>query len=403
MAEAQSSVMVNGSNGLSKSEAVSSTSIEIQNWVPITGDEKETQNLSSFLLNVVSSTDGAPLPLENFSKTVLKNLDAKLAKTQILCVSVNRESAIHIQKEIAALVNSKDVHCYTCIGGTKLREDKLMDGQHIVIGTPGRVSNVIKRKLLCPDAVKLLVLHDVRAILNREFKEQIDEVYKQLPKSTPVCLISAAVPLPAAPKGNAKPAAKSGKPRTPRRVSEVKTSYKAAISHALHPETTLTDDEIILIKSALINELDKKLVVEGVIPQFVTSTPRFGFLSITCYNNETLEWIKTLELSPWKGAELKVTDEGQIPKMRACWTSIFLDGDMSEEKFLLRVQKQNPTLKTQLWRVLHMEKTKDDRFLIEFLVDEDSVADLNKAKNMMFLNLNRIKIHFGQRHNKVIE
>lgn len=156
----------------------------------------------------------------------MQSLDTTLRETQVLCLSPTRELAVQIQKVILALGDFMNVQCHAvnnfiinsqldaakkinfflitknrflflqCIGGTNLGEDirKLDYGQHIVSGTPGRVFDMIKRRVLRTRSIKMLVLDEADEMLNKGFKEQIYDVYRYLPPATQVCLISATLP-----------------------------------------------------------------------------------------------------------------------------------------------------------------------------------------------------------------
>lgn len=69
---------------------------------------------------------------------------------QALILAPTRELAQQIQKVVMALGDYMGAQCHACIGGTSVREDmrKLEAGQHIVVGTPGRVFDMISRKVL---------------------------------------------------------------------------------------------------------------------------------------------------------------------------------------------------------------------------------------------------------------
>jgi len=70
------------------------------------------------------------------------------------------------------------VTCHACIGGTNVRDDmrKLESGVQIVVGTPGRVQDMINRRALRTDAAKIFVLDEADEMLSRGFKEQIYKV-----------------------------------------------------------------------------------------------------------------------------------------------------------------------------------------------------------------------------------
>ena len=78
--------------------------------------------------------------------------------------------------------------CHACIGGTNVREDirKLEQGVHVVVGTPGRVFDMIQRRALRTNNIKLFVLDEADEMLSRGFKDQIHDVFKQLPNEVQV-------------------------------------------------------------------------------------------------------------------------------------------------------------------------------------------------------------------------
>ena len=63
---------------------------------------------------------------------------------------------------------------------------KLDDGQHIVVGTPGRVFDMISRKILRPNYIKQFVLDEADEMLSRGFKDQIYDVFRHLNQETQV-------------------------------------------------------------------------------------------------------------------------------------------------------------------------------------------------------------------------
>lgn len=81
-----------------------------------------------------------------------------------------------------------NVQAHVCIGGTNVGEDirKLDFGQHVVVGTPGRTFDMIRRRNLRTRNIKLLILDEADEMLNRGFKEQIYDVYRYLPPATQV-------------------------------------------------------------------------------------------------------------------------------------------------------------------------------------------------------------------------
>lgn len=113
-----------------------------------------------------------------------------------MVLAPTRELATQIQKVVIALGDYMNATCHACIGGTNVREDlvKLNSGVHTVVGTPGRVHDMITRKALNPQHIKLFVLDEADEMLSRGFKDQIYNVFKFMPSDTQVILLSATMP-----------------------------------------------------------------------------------------------------------------------------------------------------------------------------------------------------------------
>jgi ATP-dependent RNA helicase len=131
-----------------------------------------------------------------FSIGALQSLDVASNETQVLVLSPTRELAEQTQKVVLALGDFMNVQCHACIGGKSLGEDirRLDYGVQVVSGTPGRVYDMIQRKHLRTRNIKMLVIDEADEMLNKGFKEQIYDIYRYLPPSTQVIIVSATLP-----------------------------------------------------------------------------------------------------------------------------------------------------------------------------------------------------------------
>lgn len=79
-----------------------------------------------------------------------------------------RELAQQIQKVVVAIGDFMSIECHACIGGTNVREDMtaLRDGPQVVVGTPGRVHDMIQRRVLRTDQIKLFILDEADEMLS---------------------------------------------------------------------------------------------------------------------------------------------------------------------------------------------------------------------------------------------
>mmetsp|Transcript_78274 Transcript_78274/g.253194 ORF Transcript_78274/g.253194 Transcript_78274/m.253194 type:complete len:392 (-) Transcript_78274:83-1258(-) len=124
---------------------------------------------------------------------LLQRLDVNLKACQGLILAPTRELANQIQKVTLALGDYMKIRCHSCIGGTSVRDDidKLREGQHVIVGTPGRVFDMINKRHLRVDDLLTFVLDEADEMLSRGFKDQIYDIFKCLPPNIQVCLFSA--------------------------------------------------------------------------------------------------------------------------------------------------------------------------------------------------------------------
>jgi len=146
--------------------------------------------------DVIAQAQSGTGKTATFSIAMLQSIDVTVRETQALVLSPTRELATQIQSVVLALGDYMNVQCHACIGGTSIGEDirKLEYGQHIVSGTPGRVFDMIRRRILRTRNIKMLILDEADELLNKGFKDQIYDVYRYLPPATQVVLLSATLP-----------------------------------------------------------------------------------------------------------------------------------------------------------------------------------------------------------------
>jgi len=146
--------------------------------------------------DVIAQAQSGTGKTATFSIAILQQLDLSIKDCQALILAPTRELAQQIQKVVLALGDFMQVTCHACIGGTNVKEDmkKLEIGSQIVVGTPGRVSDMLSRKAFYPKNIKLFVLDEADEMLSRGFKEQIHEVFTKMPYNIQVILLSATMP-----------------------------------------------------------------------------------------------------------------------------------------------------------------------------------------------------------------
>ena len=132
-----------------------------------------------------------------FSIGILQRLNVELNQCQALVLAPTRELADQIFKVATSLGDFLDVKIHLCVGGTASRDDirALQDGVHFVVGTPGRVFDMIRRKALSLEHLQLFVLDEADEMLSLGFKQQIYDFFQYLPESVQCAVFSATMPL----------------------------------------------------------------------------------------------------------------------------------------------------------------------------------------------------------------
>jgi len=146
--------------------------------------------------DVIAQAQSGTGKTATFSIAILQQINPENRNCQALILAPTRELAQQIQKVVVALGDYMGVTCHACIGGTNVRDDmrKLEGGVQIVVGTPGRVFDMINRRSFRTEMIKMFVLDEADEMLSRGFKDQIYKVFKTMNGDTQVILLSATMP-----------------------------------------------------------------------------------------------------------------------------------------------------------------------------------------------------------------
>ena len=132
-----------------------------------------------------------------FSVSTLQCVDETLNEVQGLLLAPTRELAIQIHDVISKIGTFiENMKCSLFIGGRSMDQDmkELERKPQIVVGTPGRVHDLIRRRKLVTKSVKLLVIDEADEMLSAGFKEQVYHIFQFLGSKVQVALFSATLP-----------------------------------------------------------------------------------------------------------------------------------------------------------------------------------------------------------------
>jgi translation initiation factor 4A len=146
--------------------------------------------------DVIAQAQSGTGKTATFAIGALQQINFNQRTCQSLILAPTRELATQIQKVVLALGDYLGVRAHACIGGTRIRDDlqQLSDGVHVIVGTPGRVLDLLSRGYLDPSNIKVFILDEADEMLSRGFKDQIYDVFQHLPTQVQVGLFSATMP-----------------------------------------------------------------------------------------------------------------------------------------------------------------------------------------------------------------
>ncbi len=132
-----------------------------------------------------------------FTIGTLQMIKEELKKPQVIIMAPTRELSRQIYKVITLLTTQMQVTHQLLIGGTSTDTDKELlenNSPQIVIGCPGRIHDMLRRKYLNPTNISLLVLDEADEMLSSGFKDQIYNIFQYLNNNIQVTLFSATIP-----------------------------------------------------------------------------------------------------------------------------------------------------------------------------------------------------------------
>ena len=168
------------------------------------GYEKPTVIQEKAIPQIISSTDDLKAFAQTgtgktaaFSLPILELLDDNSGNVQAIILSPTRELAVQIGNNIKDFCKYlPNVKVTTVYGGSSMEDQirSLKRGSQIVVGTPGRTVDLIKRRALKLGNVKWLVLDEADEMLNMGFKDELDKVLEATPDTKQTLLFSATFP-----------------------------------------------------------------------------------------------------------------------------------------------------------------------------------------------------------------
>ncbi|XP_045466867.1 uncharacterized protein LOC123675544 [Harmonia axyridis] len=186
----------------------------------------------------------------------------------------------------------------------------------------------------------------------------------------------------------------SGAPKAPGQggptYSQVTAGLKVGIMDRKYPEVILEMDQLKATKNSIMEQIIALGKEDAIKPTFQQLHMRPVWLGLTCSDKATVEWLRSIQpkLKPWKGADLSIAEEAELPHPEILVGYLLDSQDLSTEEVYKVVENQNAGFKTSSWRVIRRGPSGP---MLEFFISavRASVERL-KAQNW------RINYLFGQ-------
>ena len=146
--------------------------------------------------NVVGQAQTGTGKTAAFGLPIIQNIELNTRSVQAIVLAPTRELAVQVANEIDSYKGTKRIQVTTVYGGQPIDRQirELQKGADVVVGTPGRVIDLIKRGKLKLDEVKYFVLDEADEMLNMGFIEDIEFILSETNDDKQVLLFSATMP-----------------------------------------------------------------------------------------------------------------------------------------------------------------------------------------------------------------
>jgi ATP-dependent RNA helicase DeaD len=132
-----------------------------------------------------------------FGIPMVEKIDPERDVVQAVALAPTRELAIQVAQEIAEIGRGRGIKVESIYGGDSMDRqlEGIRAGAHVIVGTPGRVLDHLRRRTLKFDAVKMLVLDEADRMLDMGFALEMGQIMEYMPTERQTLLFSATVPL----------------------------------------------------------------------------------------------------------------------------------------------------------------------------------------------------------------
>jgi superfamily II DNA/RNA helicase len=127
-----------------------------------------------------------------FGLPTVERTDASATAPSALILVPTRELAVQVAEELGTFAGAKGLQVGLAYGGAPVSQQaKRLKGAHIVVATPGRLLDLVERRLLALDHIRILILDEADRMLDMGFRPQVERIVRRVPRTRQTMLFSA--------------------------------------------------------------------------------------------------------------------------------------------------------------------------------------------------------------------
>jgi translation initiation factor 4A len=146
--------------------------------------------------DVIAQSQSGTGKTASFLIGTMAKVDLDVPQPQVLIICPNRELATQIMSVFESFNSYLKIKGALIMGGTGVDDNfKALDaGAQFIVGTPGRVFDMMKRYVLKTSKIKSFVMDEADEMLSKGFKDQVYDIFQFIPKESQTCIFSATMP-----------------------------------------------------------------------------------------------------------------------------------------------------------------------------------------------------------------
>ena len=127
-----------------------------------------------------------------FALPIVERVEPRDGKPSVLVLVPTRELAQQVTDELRSVAKPKGLRIAPVYGGVPLKSQAAKAREaHVVVATPGRLEDLVQRRLLALDRIRILILDEADRMLDMGFKPQVDKLVRRVPRNRQTMFFSA--------------------------------------------------------------------------------------------------------------------------------------------------------------------------------------------------------------------